>query len=256
MITHQYITQRRFHQHGFTLVEMLVVVSVIIILMGLVITVGVRVVGGQKESQTTGVLRTLDRSLEEYYTDAEAFPKFSLQAYRNIQGPKIVAPIALEQYVNTNIRTFGEGDDNRKYPARPTVAVFLEQVRGFGSVDQIIESLPNQFIRSMQRPLEAHEQDGGYLRVADAWDNEIFFIHPDNALAQELYGRCTNRRPYFLSSGQDEAFGFTVELPQGAIDVETYNKNVLEQLDDNLASTPIGPANRTSAFFDAYRIEL
>ena len=137
---------------GFTLVELMVVLVVIVILMGIILTVGAKVLGGQKASQTTGVLRTLDRALEEFFTDTEAFPSFTVSTYKDIQGTSIADPVALQTYVNPNVRTF---DNGKEYPTRPAAAVFIEQVRGFGAVDSIIEGIPDVFMRSLARPTGA-----------------------------------------------------------------------------------------------------
>lgn len=236
---------------GFTMVELMVVIVVIIILMGIILTVGSRVIGGQKTSQTTGVLRTLDRALEEFFTDTESFPSFSLQAHKDIQGMSINDPVALQTYLDPDVRMF---DNGKEYPSRPTAAVFIEQVRGFGAVDSIIEGVPDQFMRSLSRPVGAEEPDGAYVRIADTWDHEILYVHPDNALAQGLFGKCTNSRPYFLSAGEDGGFGFAIEVP-GDDAAPDYMDRVLKLLDDNLTSTPVGEPRRDETFYQDFRRE-
>ena len=243
---------------GFTLIEILVAVLVIVILMGIVITVGARVVSGQRESQTTGVLRTLDRALEEYFTDAEAFPKFSLNTYENVQG-RTQHPEDIGKYVDPEVQTFEDGND---YPTRPSAAVFIEQVRGFGAVDELIEAIPDRYIGSLVRPMQAEDRTGTtYVRIVDAWDNEILYVHPDNALAQALFGECINSRPYFLSAGPDGKFGFADEVPPGSLDPleDAYIQLVMDVMADNLTSVPTKPPlmdasqQRTKELYQEFR---
>ena len=73
-------------------------------------------------------------------------------------------------------------------------------------------------------------------------------MHPDNELAQALYGRCLNERPYFVSAGPDGLFGTTDEIKRvcrtsassGASPEEV--ERAIAALEDNIYSYEVGPA--------------
>ena len=73
-------------------------------------------------------------------------------------------------------------------------------------------------------------------------------MHPDNEVAQALYGRCLNERPYFVSAGPDGLFGTTDEIKgicrsagnSGASPEEV--EKAIAALDDNIYSYEVGSA--------------
>ena len=63
------------HNTGLSLVEMLVVVSVIVLLAGLIIAISRRVENQSKERAVGNVFALLRSALQEYYDEADAFPE-------------------------------------------------------------------------------------------------------------------------------------------------------------------------------------
>ncbi|HVZ94872.1 MAG TPA: hypothetical protein VG797_10215, partial [Phycisphaerales bacterium] len=117
-----------------------------------------------------------------------------------------------------------------EYPMYPDASVFIHQSRGVGECDAIIAGLPSQFVRitktvgaspAVDDPsiIDAWGRDdwadGAGAAAANQWrvvrriaepippQQMVYYVHPDNKLAQALYGKCVNRRPYFVSAGHD-----------------------------------------------------
>lgn len=195
---------------AFTLVELLVVVGILALLAGLVAAVGPKVLATQRRAQTAQILNTLDRALEEYRTDTGSIPKFEARLFDLTPGD------------DATLTDYRGG----RYPKRPDAAVFLYQVRGYAECDAIIAGIPAKLLKLTPRagaqvdPTDPNQRGVPTPSVLDAWANNswkepwpadgqqfIYYVHPENLLAQDLYGRCVNRRPYFMSAGADLMYG-------------------------------------------------
>lgn len=262
--------RRLHHRPGFTLIELLVVAAIIAVLVGLLTGVGVVVVRNQQSGATKNVLVALDRCLDEYMlTSSGAPPKFRIEDYYETPGPNAT---------ELNPVYFGVYESVR-YPIRPDAVVFLRQVWGVGQVQGIVAGLGERFLRvTTTRSGESPNQSSiagrdaeVFPTVVDVWsrgewaapwdlvqsfgggnvenlEQVILYVHPSNLLAQELYGKCVNNRPYFVSAGPDRLYGLKNEFGNGA------PKDTVEAaLADNVYSYEVGPANTTSDFFSMHR---
>lgn len=253
-------TRRAPLRRGFTLLELLTVVGIIVILVALVGGVGIAVIGKQKVTQTRNLLLSLDRALEEYITVVGAIPPYITTDYFKVPG---------ESNDDSKAEFFRNYLNVQKNPVRPDAAVFLKQAMGVGDVQSIIAGLPPQFV-VVTRGGKGNNLDFGDQDVTpsiiDTWANKnwpadadnnlwditqqqvIYYVHPDNRLAQDLYGQCINRRPYFFSAGPDLKYGLKSEGPPGALQEE-----IQSYLDDNVYSYPVGVPNKDASFFSMYR---
>ncbi len=251
-------------RRGFTLVELLIAISIIALLAAITTGVAVALVGNRKSAITRDLLATMDRALDEYAaTNSGAFPKYVPEGYRWVPG---------------------DGNDWEDYRSemhvrRPDAAVFIRQATGFGAVDSVIRSIPERFlivtrggafsggeVSEGPHPVEAADLTPSVLdawgsrewphRAPNAWpltaQSVIYYVHPDNDLAQDLYGRCANRRPYFLSAGPDNRYGLGSEIPgAGGLDSEQARIAYTEALENNIYSYEVDPlrtANLTEGF--------
>lgn len=272
--------------NGFTLLELLVVVTIVVLLVGLIVVVSTGALGTQRERQTEAVLRTLDRALSEYELLAGRFPPLAVddasaatsnqtlvyaheqmfrQGTTGMPNPLVFGHELYDGF-NRNFGVVTQGVDFASDPALtdnrylhfPTSWLFLELTEGFGDVQSILADLPEGLIYTdLLENSEVTVQVAGVTsgqadelverrQVIDAWGNPILFVQPGSLVAEGLYGRALANRPYFLSAGLDENYGAGRE----SADVN----ELIGFTEDNLTSTRVGPI-RTDAAFGTLRTE-
>lgn len=257
---------------GFTLLEMLIVISIIIILVAIVVGAGVGVVGGRKKSVTQNVLLTLDRALAEYIQINSAPPAFRAYDYAEtpgldlLPGDKENSPNVDndKQAVVGSSFAFTEypANSNNYLPRYPDSAVFIRQVQGYGDVDSILSGLERWLQPTGSSPVRGAygttqtRADETTPSVRDDWSDDswrggldssdwpiltgnlVLYVHPSNHIAQALFGRCKNGRPYFMSAGPDGKFGTTNEFSEDG-DLEGTPEAILlaiAAMEDNVYS--------------------
>ena len=239
-------TSRARAARGFTLLELILVVAVLSVLVALSITVGSLVVRGGSERATQSMLTTLDRALDEYIALNGAAPPYIPDAYDDV----VNLDLELTEYQGI------------EQPRRPDATVFIESVSGSGEAREIIDGLPERFryaratntgLNNSATPLVSAPS------IIDAWSEGVWkppfdpvderivlYVHPENSLAQDLFGNCKNDRPYFLSAGADGLYGlnddpFIPPARDGTGDASgshTY-QTVLRAQEDTRTSYPI-----------------
>lgn len=264
---------------AFTLVELLIVISVIAILIAIVLASSKGVVQRQQERVTQNLLVSLDRALDEYKTEVGAFPVYNATAYEAVPGPDNVL---------TNFPK-ASGGDGKDHPARPDASVFIQQAKGFGEVDAVFQQMPSKFLQITSAEGLDDKQRDLTPSVIDSWGEDswptpdnasrpyqirkqqvVYYIHPENVLAQALYGQCSNGRPYFMSAGVDRKYGLAADVAfdtdadgelntDGKHDGETdpdFKIRVESFLKDNLYSyKDVGAFNTDTAFFTDIRAD-
>ena len=259
------MTTRRDHSdvpsmRAFTLLELLIVISIIAILVAVVIASSLGVAQRQQKRATSNMLQALDRALEEYKIATGTFPIYNAAAYDTVPGP------------DNQPRVFPKsaGGDGELHPARPDAAVFIQQAQGFGEVDSILQNIPSRFMRVTIDPMGDAAQRDVTPSIVDVWaepdwpapesgndpfpirqQQVVYYIHPENLLAQALYGQCVNGRPYFMSAGVDRKYGLGPDLGRQTGETDSaFQKRIEEYTKDNVYSyDQVGPINRDSAFF-------
>ena len=249
---------------GFTLVEMLAVITIIALLVGIVGGVGVTVISGRKVSATKNVLTTLDRALEEYISFARVPPRYDWRDYENVPGPD-VQPGFGEDGVQF-FPTFA----GAVHVSRPDASVFIRQASPTGQVASIIGAMGESFLRPTIGPDLSPGSVGAdpTPSVVDAWAEDewrnhydstettkrwyplnqrlIYYVHPANEFAQAAYGRCVAGRPYFFSAGPDGLYGLRSDIVNKAPGTNPSTDEVRAGLTDNIYSYPVGPADLAS----------
>lgn len=239
---------------AFTLVELLVVITLIAILVGLIGGVGARVVQSRKVAVTQGILGALDRALDEFNALTSSIPAYRPEDYDKVPGEN-------NDSSDTKFFPLYRGGN---HPTRPDASVFIRQVFGTGEVDAIIRGMGERFLiitpgKDDGTTDSSEPNDDFTPSVVDYWAQEpwsddaqnkkwditkqqlIYYVHPDNLMAQDLYGQCINRRPYFMSAGPDLKYGLgsefnaasrTKEKVEGALSDNIYSYTVGEPLTD------------------------
>jgi len=175
---------------GFSLIEMLIVIALVVVLAGLTVVVGRGVVAKAKVDQCRQLLLTLDATLTEYQADKGAIPPFVRRAY---------------------LPPTGQGTADRR--TWREVAVYIEQVKGYAGIDKQLGTIDASFLvkrEQIYKDLAGYPYAGQVAAdprpsVRDPWGMEILYIHPseDNEDSFRLFGTPLNERPYFMSAGPD-----------------------------------------------------
>ena len=274
----------RSARRGFTLLELLVVITVVIILVGLVVVVASRTLGTQRERQAEALVTTLDRALEEYKIATGVFPTLAgdtntatdtiVAAHGELFDPtqawnlgsEVYARPGLDLSLEVNGGALGLHAASQRFPLTPTSWFFMEFARGVGDAEAVIADLPGQALRadllnqgqlgSAGDPLALDPERFATRRQAiDPWGNPILFVQPGNIAAEGLFGRTQNQRPYFLSAGIDEKYGFGPEVFETVGEVaDAQETELIGYTEDNVTSTPVGPVQRGGQFRDQARL--
>lgn len=162
---------------AFTLVELLVTVSVIVILTGIVLGVGASVISGQKARVTEGILLTLDRAYQEYVdvTDSRGLT-YPLDP-DDTNDPESYWGVPGES--NTLFEDYS-AVDSRNHPLRPDAAVALRQMLTVQSVQDIVAEIPSQFTFATSDSTGSDKERDPTPSVLDAWaDRGLWPVDPD-----------------------------------------------------------------------------
>jgi len=197
-LNHHHLSKR-----GFTLLETIVVIGLILILVTLTTLVGTSVTRQAKVRQCTQQLDALDSMLSEYQAEYDAMPPYSEDSYFPPNGYTLGGEV------------------------RPEVAVFIDLVRGLGSVDNMLAAIPPDTLMERGEMYESAINQKGIgmfsgsldfvdtrLTIRDPWGMEILYIDSQNIEATtgegvsdySGYGIPAARRPYFMSAGPDRIY--------------------------------------------------
>ena len=226
-------TTRPGPSRGFSIVELLIVVTVIVILAAIIIGAGSRIFGAQRERVTRSILISLDRALEEYIAVEGAIPPFpSTQQgiddlYEDVPGDPADVNPSYPEFANQLANPYG---GSLEYPAMPDASVFLNQAQGIESVEKIIEAIPDRFLvvtlQNPDGPARRHNRARqgaaldrrrvGLARVARRADPGRAAVHPVRAPFQQAgAGHLRQvREPSSLLflAGPDKLYGHPGEL--------------------------------------------
>lgn len=201
---------------GFTMLEVLVVIGIILVLMGLVLAITTNVIEKSERTRTENTLTILDMCMSEWEHVAER---------------KLTYGIADQPTAGSVYEL-----DEAAAPSASTLAAFSIIMKP-ASVKELLAQVP---------PDRAKQETGPpvSVRVLDAWDNQILAIFPgrkwvsgdagsrdvDGSIRtahENIYGVAVSGKVYFVSAGPDGKFG---SLDPGATAQE------LSEASDNIAS--------------------
>ena len=214
-------------RRGFSLIELLVVIGIILVLTTISVVVGNRVIDSRKAATTQQIITGLDGVLETYiqersgsvpaYNPAalldlwasipDSEPTSIVERIRHRYGDKQVDGVPTFENDITPVTDTPNPATGEVDFIRPSSAMFAAQVRGVAGVNEAFGRFPSS-------RLVPFPGDTGMVAVLDAWSDSvtpdrghILYVHPSNQRAQQLYGYCQNGRPYFLSAGGDGIYG-------------------------------------------------
>lgn len=224
-------------QRGFTLVELVVVIGVILLLAGLTLSVGVVVVEQSERRQTEAVVHLLGAAVSEW-----------------------------ERLADRKV-TWGNGAAYEVHPEPETEFVFtISEILGVISrppeVQKILAQIDPDFLYRYETTpppwIDTPDEQAqlsrffGSLTVLDAWGTPIYATHPGSpappgteyvdsdgtirTLNEYYYGIAPNRQIVFISAGPDGLFGLPEEfgtLGEGAAEAQAKARL------DNTYSAPV-----------------
>lgn len=166
-------THPRSVRAGFTLVELLVVIGIIVVLVGITIGVGSSVANSGRQRATEGALQALDQVLEAYIQANGNPPAFVRVGEADLSDSSLIG--------SGNDGFFPLFDGFSEVDEQPvnTVGLFLiEARRSVPAAENIVSGLDPKFVKLFQPGPADDAIQPEALTVFDAWGNPIRMVHP------------------------------------------------------------------------------
>lgn len=161
----------RTHAPGFTIIELLVVITIIAILMSLTLAAGSKVVSVGRERGTQWAMQSLDTSISEYIQSNGSIPPATVRD--PTPGSNMRMPIV----------DGGVGLNPANLKPMDSTAWFIYQLQSEGSsalasIHQIDPKLRKTGIANTD--VKYNEQNTGArtTQILDVWGNPIRYVHP------------------------------------------------------------------------------
>ncbi len=192
---------------GFTLIELVVVISIILLLLGLVMAVGLSARAQAETREMQNILLLVDNAVKEW----------ELVSSRKLSWGKDDPPeifYDLLGYVS-NVEDIDPNDQ---------LDIALKRIKRVDSVNQILANIDSDFLRQVD-----NGSDPPSLHLVDPWGKAVCLIHPgritnpnqpfgDDPLDadsdgtirtanENIYGLTVNRTLLLVSAGPDGKFG-------------------------------------------------
>lgn len=192
-------------RHGFTLIELMVVIAIIGILAALALVVGRQVTEGGRTSVTKDVLRILSQSLDATLADRDGKLTWKYTDESTIKNEYAI--------YDGRVMNPAANRGSPTEPAEPTVSLLLLATKGAASIESAVGGLDSKFVtrttfattaptgptdtkniytRMTTAPKDASGNVLNGLVIKDPWGNPIRFAHP------KFFG---GSGPYFQTSG-------------------------------------------------------
>ncbi len=206
---------------GFSLIELLVVISIIAVIMGMVLAVGVKMRDSAKESQTRITLGSLKAIADEYQVET----KLKIPHLNSLGSPLVFTDV-----------------DWTKAKAKNAPGA-----TGTGLVDDTIErfvwcayQLPTtkKMLTGLGKTLFKDADGDGFLEVLDGWEQQLWYAalvawdDNNNGNDNDNEGGLDaddflpiHETPFFASMGVDRLWG-NARSPTGAEDDNLYSYNL------------------------------
>ncbi len=192
---------------GFTLIELVVVISIILLLVGLTMSVGLAVRSQSETRQTENVLILLDQAVKQWQIAADR------QLSWGMNGTPTDSVYDVQ----------GDIDETNSPSPEKQLEDLLRRIRTNSAARDILAQIDNDFLQQVEN------EDGELvLRLFDPWGSPVCLIHPGRVSDpvnfgdvpdeadidgtvhtdhENQFGIAMNRALLFLSAGPDGKFG-------------------------------------------------
>lgn len=167
---------RRFNKRGFTLVEMMVVVAVLVILFGIGIAIGPEIIDAGEEQLTIGTMRSLEGILEDYTS-------------------RVGAPV-------NNVGDFPRDWSGTIYEITSAGEAEDKSIQQFYIATKAIPDIEQGTYASMPTTLFTEEDE-----IIDGWQVPLIYCATTESTGNYFSFLPTYDRPFFASAGADGLWG-------------------------------------------------
>jgi prepilin-type N-terminal cleavage/methylation domain-containing protein len=161
---------------GFTLLEILVVISIIALLVGISAMVGTAVIDSGRKKSTQGIIQSLDQALAAYIDQKGDIPPALVEV------PFADLPESIKNEMPGDVSAFypavdGQGMENLADDIKMinSVALFIQSVSVAPATQEIINSINPKYVQNFSADEDVQPF---LLTVFDAWGNPIRYVHP------------------------------------------------------------------------------
>jgi len=166
------------NRRAFTLIELLIVITIIGLLVGISFSVGGEVIDGGKRTATEQTLRVLDTALSAYKSAKDDLPPVQCVYVAPTGGPREVWPMSdLRDMASTAGQRGGQPIVPGGNQMINSVGFFLYEALKVPQAKAAIDQLPTKFVSTFDIDGEGDNQPE-LVTVFDAWNNPIRFVHP------------------------------------------------------------------------------
>jgi len=167
-------------ERAFSLIELIVVISIIALLSAITIGVGASMADAGRQRATEGVLNVLDQTLINYIDSSGSLPPALVKiepASLNEEVRDIVGDGKPAYYPVVDGRfdvAIPDTDPERHYEIN-TIGLYLKSIESGVDLDGLLSQIDNKFIKTHDLP---DDLQPGMLTIFDAWGNPIRYVHP------------------------------------------------------------------------------
>jgi prepilin-type N-terminal cleavage/methylation domain-containing protein len=234
------MTTTRRCRAGFTLIEMLVVIGVIVLLAGITFTLGAGISARAARTETESTIRVLDMAMREWELRSDRKLSWYDAAYHAALG---IPPEGFDVHSDTE-EEFIISEVLDALVRVDGARAILAQVRPEFMYTFKAGTYPD-WVGGDPDLREAVDRFDGSLTVLDAWGLPVYATHPGREWTaadatgyvlrdadgttqtpnEHRYGVARNQTVCFVSAGPDRIFGY-LNAPEGSADLTAARDNV------------------------------